>query len=127
MKVSACATCDGFFFKGKPVWVIGGGNTAVEEAVYLSNIASNVTLVHRRDKLRAEAILVDRLMERRSNGNIKIIWNSEVIEVLGNDQGVEGIVVRNKLDGNSKEIEMDGVFVAIGHKPNTKIFKGKWT
>ena len=123
--VSACATCDGFFFKEKSVCVIGGGNTAVEEAIYLSNIASSVTLIHRRDRLRAEAILVDRLMERERNGNVNIIWNSELIEVLGNDQGVEGIVVKNKIDGNSKKIEMDGVFIAIGHKPNTRIFEGQ--
>ena len=123
--VSACATCDGFFFKEKSVCVIGGGNTAVEEAIYLSNIASNVTLIHRRDRLKAEAILVNRLMERERNGNINVIWNSELIEVLGNDQGVEGIVVKNKIDGYSKKIEMDGVFIAIGHKPNTRIFEGQ--
>ena len=123
--VSACATCDGFFFKEKLVCVVGGGNTAVEEAIYLSNIASNVILIHRREKLRAEAILVDRLMERKQNGKISIMWNSELVEVKGDDRGVEGIIVKNKIKGNLKKIKMDGVFIAIGHKPNTRIFEGQ--
>ncbi len=123
--VSACATCDGFFFKEKLVCVVGGGNTAVEEAIYLSNIASNVILIHRREKLRAEAILVDRLMERKQNGKISIMWNSELVEVKGDDRGVEGIIVKNKINGNLKKIKMDGVFIAIGHKPNTRIFEGQ--
>jgi len=117
--VSACATCDGFFYKGKPVVVVGGGNTAVEEALYLSNIASEVTVIHRR-----EAILIDHIMEKHENGNINIEWNSTLDEVLGDDMGVTGVRIDNK-DGSSKEIKADGAFIAIGHKPNTDIFEGQ--
>lgn len=120
--VSACATCDGFFYRGKPVAVIGGGNTAVEEALYLSNIASEVTLVHRRDELRAEAILIDKLMEKANNGNIKIEWNHTLEEVLGDDMGVTGIKLTATESNESKELKVDGVFIAIGHSPNTGIF-----
>lgn len=127
--VSACATCDGFFYKNKPVAVIGGGNTAVEEALYLSNIASEVTLIHRRDELRAEAILIDHLMEKTDpsieKGNVKIEWNHTLDEVLGDDMGVTGIRIKNTQDGSSKEITADGVFIAIGHSPNTQIFDGQ--
>jgi thioredoxin reductase (NADPH) len=122
--VSACATCDGFFYKNQPVAVIGGGNTAVEEAVYLSNIASSVTLVHRRDKLRAEAILVDKLMERTGDiGNISIEWNHILDEVLGDDSGVTGIRIQNKNSKVKKDIGVLGVFIAIGHSPNTQLFE----
>ena len=124
--VSACATCDGFFYKGKPVAVIGGGNTAVEEAIYLSNIASSVTVVHRRDKLRAEAILVDRLMARtEGNGNVVMQWNHVLDEVLGDDSGVTGVRVRSKTDDTTKDIDVHGVFIAIGHTPNTALFQGQ--
>lgn len=124
--VSACATCDGFFYKQKPVAVIGGGNTAVEEALYLSNIASSVTVVHRRDKLRAEAILVDRLMERTTGaGNVDVLWDHELDEVLGDDTGVTGIRVRNNKTNVVKELGPLGVFIAIGHTPNTSIFEGQ--
>ncbi len=122
--VSGCATCDGFFFKGQDVAVIGGGNTAVEEALYLSNIASRVTVVHRRDKLRAEAILIDQLMEKTKNGNISIEWNYQLDEVLGDDSGVTGMRIKDK-GGKTKEVAIKGVFIAIGHKPNTDIFKGQ--
>ena len=121
--VSACATCDGFFYKNKPVVVVGGGNTAVEEALYLSNIASEVTVIHRRDEFRAEAILVDHIMEKVENGNIKIEWDNNLDEVLGDDMGVTGVRIKNAKDGSSKEITADGVFIAIGHSPNTDIFK----
>ena len=122
--ISACATCDGFFYKNKPVAVIGGGNTAVEEALYLSNIASKVTLVHRREKLRAEKILQDKLFEKEKNNNIEIFWNSTLDEVLGNDSGVTGMRVRNTIDKDQTyEISLDGIFIAIGHKPNTDLFK----
>ncbi len=120
--VSACATCDGFFYRGKPVAVIGGGNTAVEEALYLSNIASEVTLVHRRDELRAEAILIDKLMDRVENGNIKIEWNHTLQEVLGDDMGVTGMRIQSTQSTDTKDINLDGVFIAIGHSPNTQIF-----
>jgi thioredoxin reductase (NADPH) len=123
--VSGCATCDGFFYKGKPVAVVGGGNTAVEEALYLSNIASHVTVIHRRDKFRSEKILADQLMEKAKTGNVSIEWNSEVDEILGDDSGVTGVRIKNKLDGSSKDIEVLGVFIAIGHKPNTAIFEGQ--
>ncbi len=124
--VSACATCDGFFYKGKPVAVIGGGNTAVEEAIYLSNIASSVTVVHRRDKLRAEAILVDRLMARTGgDGNVVMRWNHVLDEVLGDDSGVTGVRLRSKLDDTTKDIDVHGVFIAIGHTPNTAVFEGQ--
>ncbi len=121
--VSACATCDGFFYRGKPVVVIGGGNTAVEEALYLSNIASHVTLVHRRDKLKSEKILQDQLLEKQKNGNVTIEWNSQVKEVVGDDAGVTGVVIENLQDQSTKTINAPGMFVAIGHKPNTDIFQ----
>ena len=123
--VSACATCDGFFYKDQKVAVIGGGNTAVEEALYLSNIAAEVTLVHRRDQLRSEKILQDQLFEKEKNGNIRIEWNQTVDEVLGDDSGVTGLRLKSTVDGSTKEIEVTGVFIAIGHKPNTAIFEGQ--
>jgi thioredoxin reductase (NADPH) len=123
--VSACATCDGFFFKGQKVAVIGGGNTAVEEALYLSNIASHVTLVHRRDKLRAEKILQDRLFERANNGNVTLVWNHTVDEVLGDLQGVKGVRLRGSGGGSGRELDVTGLFIAIGHTPNTAIFEGQ--
>ncbi len=121
--VSACATCDGFFYRNKPVAVIGGGNTAVEEALYLANIASEVTIVHRRDKFRSEKILSDKLMEKASSGNATIEWNHVLDEVLGDDMGVTGIRIKNVKNGSTKEIDVHGVFIAIGHNPNTEIFK----
>ncbi|MFT7300941.1 MAG: thioredoxin reductase (NADPH) [Porticoccus sp.] len=120
--VSACATCDGFFYRGKKVAVIGGGNTAVEEALYLSNICSEVTLVHRRDSLRSEKILQDKIMERAENGNINILWNYTLDEVLGDDTGVNGLALKSTQSEPGKEIDVSGVFIAIGHKPNTDIF-----
>ena len=123
--VSACATCDGFFYRGKPVAVIGGGNAAVEEALYLSNIASKVTVIHRRDKFRSEKILSDKLLEKAKNGNVEIEWFSELDEVLGDDMGVTGIRIKNAQDGTTKEIDLHGVFIAIGHNPNTEIFAGQ--
>lgn len=122
--VSACATCDGFFYRNKPVAVIGGGNTAVEEALYLANIASKVTVIHRRDKFRSEKILADKLLEKAKNGNVEIEWFSELDEVLGDDMGVTGIRIK-KTDGSIKEIDVHGVFIAIGHTPNTDIFAGQ--
>ena len=123
--ISACATCDGFFFRGQNVAVIGGGNTAVEEALYLSNIASHVTLVHRRDSLRSEKILQDQLFEKAKNGNVTIEWNSRFDEALGDDSGVTGLRIRNIQDDSTKEIDLHGIFIAIGHKPNTAIFAGQ--
>lgn len=123
--VSACATCDGFFYKGKNVMVVGGGNTAVEETLYLSNIAKEVTLVHRRDQLRSEKILVDKLLEKEKNGNIRIIWNHTVDEVLGDASGVNAVRIQNVKNHDKQDISVDGLFIAIGHDPNTKIFKGK--
>ncbi len=123
--VSACATCDGFFYRQQKVAVIGGGNTAVEEALYLSNIASEVTLVHRRDKLRAEKILQDHLLEKARSGNVKIEWDSVLEEVLGDDSGVTGMRIKNVKTGETKDKELQGVFIAIGHKPNTDIFAGQ--
>ncbi len=123
--VSACATCDGFFYKGQKVAVIGGGNTAVEEALYLSNIADHVTLVHRRDALRSEKILQDHLFEKAKNGNVTIEWNHVLDEVLGDDTGVTGLRIRSTLDDSAKELDLAGVFIAIGHKPNTGIFEGQ--
>ena len=120
--VSACATCDGFFYRGQEVAVIGGGNTAVEEALYLANIASKVTLVHRRDKFKAEAILVDKLMERVKEGKIELQLFHVLEEVLGDDSGVTGIRIKNNQTGEAKDIALKGVFIAIGHKPNTDIF-----
>ncbi|UNU73974.1 thioredoxin-disulfide reductase [Moraxella nasovis] len=122
--VSACATCDGFFYKNQDVVVIGGGNTAVEEALYLANIAKSVTLIHRRDSLKAEKIMQDQLFEKVKNGNIRIEWNSTVREVVGDDMGVTGVVIDHK-DGSSKTLNAMGMFVAIGHKPNTAIFEGQ--
>ncbi len=123
--VSACATCDGFFYRNKPVAVIGGGNTAVEEALYLSNIASTVTVVHRRDKFRSEKILSDRLIEKSKTGNVIIEWNSALDEVLGDDMGVTGLRLTNTTDNSTKDIDVHGVFIAIGHTPNTGIFEGQ--
>ena len=123
--VSACATCDGFFYKDQKVAVIGGGNTAVEEALYLSNIAAEVTLVHRRDSLRSEKILQDKLFEKVKNGNIKIEWNHKVKEVVGDDMGVNGVIIESMIDGSTKQLDVFGMFVAIGHKPNTDLFKGQ--
>jgi thioredoxin reductase (NADPH) len=123
--VSACATCDGFFYRNQEVAVIGGGNTAVEEALYLSNIASKVTLVHRRDKFKAEAILVDKVMARVAEGKIELQLFSTLDEVLGDDTGVTGMRIKNANDGTTKEIDLKGVFIAIGHKPNTDIFAGQ--
>jgi thioredoxin reductase (NADPH) len=121
--VSACATCDGFFYRGKDVAVIGGGNTAVEEALYLANICDKVTLVHRRDSLRAEKIMQDKLFEKQRAGKIEIIWNSGVDEVLGDASGVTGLRLKSTRDGSTREIAVHGVFIAIGHSPNTAIFK----
>ena len=123
--VSACATCDGFFYRKKPVMVVGGGNTAVEEALYLSNICSEVTLVHRRDTLRSEKILQDKLFEKAENGNINIVWNHTLEEVLGDDMGVTGARLASTQTGDKQDVAVDGVFIAIGHKPNTDIFKGE--
>jgi thioredoxin-disulfide reductase len=122
--VSACATCDGFFYRGKPVAVIGGGNTAVEEALYLANIASHVTLVHRRDKLRAEKILQDRLFAKEKEGKITIKWNHQLDEVLGDASGVTGMRIKSVENGSAEDVVLHGVFIAIGHKPNTSIFEG---
>ena len=121
--VSACATCDGFFYKNQKVAVIGGGNTAVEEALYLSNICSEVVLVHRRDKLRAEKMLQDKLFEKCEKGNIEIQWDMSLDEVLGDEHGVNGMRLRSTKDESTKEIDVQGVFIAIGHKPNTEIFE----
>jgi thioredoxin reductase (NADPH) len=123
--VSACATCDGFFYRNKEVAVIGGGNTAVEEALYLSNIASKVTVIHRRDKFRSEKILSDKLSEKAHNGNVAIEWNHTLDEVLGDDMGVTAVKIKNATDGTLKEIAVHGVFIAIGHSPNTGIFDGQ--
>ena len=123
--VSGCATCDGFFYRDQPVAVIGGGNTAVEEALYLANIASHVTLVHRRDSLRAEKILQDRLLRKEAEGKVTIAWNNVLEEVLGDDSGVTGMRIKNVTDRSTREIPLQGVFIAIGHKPNTAIFEGQ--
>ena len=123
--VSACATCDGFFYRNQKVAVVGGGITAVEEALYLSNICSEVVLVHRRDKLRAEKMLQDKLFEKEKNGNITIEWNQNLNEVLGDDSGVTGMRLSSSDSGNFKDIQLSGVFIAIGHKPNTDIFENK--
>ncbi len=125
--VSACATCDGFFYKNQKVVVIGGGNTAVEEALYLSNIASEVTLIHRRDTLRSEKILQDQLLEKAANGNVKIEWNHQVKEVVGDEMGVTGVIIESTVDGSTKQLDAMGMFVAIGHKPNTGLFEGQLT
>lgn len=123
--VSACATCDGFFYRNQVVAVIGGGNTAVEEALYLSNIAKEVHLIHRRDKLRSEKILQDKIMEKAANGNIRLHWNHTLEEVLGDASGVTGVRVKNTLSGEENTLELSGVFIAIGHKPNTDLFQGQ--
>ena len=123
--VSGCATCDGFFYKGQDVAVVGGGNTAVEEALYLSNIARNVTVVHRRDKFRSEKILIDKLMDRVKNGNIKLELNHVLDEVLGDNSGVNGMRIKSTQDSSGKTVALQGVFIAIGHKPNTDIFHGQ--
>ncbi|MDP5057571.1 MAG: thioredoxin-disulfide reductase [Marinomonas hwangdonensis] len=123
--VSACATCDGFFYRNQDVAVVGGGNTAVEEALYLANIAKTVTVIHRRDKFRSEKILADKLMEKAKTGNVKIEWYSELDEVLGDDAGVTGVRIKNNETGEKKDIAVSGLFIAIGHKPNTDIFKGQ--
>lgn len=123
--VSACATCDGFFYRNQKVAVIGGGNTAVEEALYLSNIAKEVVVVHRRDQLRSEKILQDRLLEKAENGNVTMEWNHTLDEVLGDDMGVTGMRIRNTETGETKDIDLQGVFIAIGHTPNTSLFEGQ--
>jgi len=121
--VSACATCDGFFYRDQKVAVVGGGNTAVEEALYLSNIASEVVLIHRRDTLRAEKILQDRLLEKAKNGNVTLMWNHTLEEVVGDDSGVTGVRVKSTQDDSVSDVDLSGVFIAIGHKPNTDLFK----
>jgi thioredoxin reductase (NADPH) len=123
--VSACATCDGFFYRNKPVAVVGGGNTAVEEALYLSNIASHVTLIHRRETLRAEKIMQDKLFAKAKTGNITIIWNHALTEVLGDEMGVTGLEITSTKDNSTQTLTVDGVFIAIGHKPNSDIFAGQ--
>jgi len=123
--VSGCATCDGFFYRNQKVAVVGGGNTAVEEALYLSNIAAEVTIIHRRDKFSCEKILANKLIEKSKTGNINIEWNKQVDEVLGDDTGVTGIRIKGTEDDSSKDLEVTGVFIAIGHKPNTDIFAGQ--
>lgn len=124
--VSACATCDGFFYRGQEVAVIGGGNTAVEEALYLSNLAAKVTLVHRRDKLRAEKIMQDKLLEKTgAGGNVEILWNHTLDEVLGDETGVTGMRVRSTTDDSTRDVKLSGVFIAIGHTPNTSLFEGQ--
>jgi len=122
--VSACATCDGFFYKGQDVCVVGGGNSAVEEALYLSNIAKSVTVIHRRDKFRAEPILIDRLMAKVADGNVRLELNSQLLEVLGDNTGVTGVRIRANT-GQTKDIALQGIFVAIGHRPNTELFEGQ--
>ncbi|WP_342246326.1 thioredoxin-disulfide reductase [Pseudomonas sp. OTU5201] len=123
--VSACATCDGFFYRNQVVCVVGGGNTAVEEALYLSNIAKEVHLIHRRDKLRSEKILQDKLFEKAANGNVRLHWNHTLDEVLGDNTGVTGVRLKSTADGSIKELPLAGVFIAIGHKPNTDLFQGQ--
>ncbi len=123
--VSACATCDGFFYRDQKVAVVGGGNTAVEEALYLSNICAEVVLIHRRDSLRSEKILQDRLLEKAKNGNVTLLWNHTLEEVLGDEQGVTGARLKSTADGTEQTIDLNGVFIAIGHKPNTDIFAGQ--
>jgi thioredoxin reductase (NADPH) len=123
--VSACATCDGFFYKGQDVAVIGGGNTAVEEALYLANIAKHVTIVHRRDKFKGEKILHDKLFKKAAEGKIEVVWDSTLDEVLGDDGGVTGMRIKNVKNGQTRTIDLKGVFIAIGHSPNTQIFEGQ--
>lgn len=122
--VSGCATCDGFFYRGQDVCVVGGGNTAIEEALYLSNIAKHVTVIHRRDKFRGEKILQDKLMAKAAEGKVTILWNHTLDEVLGDKTGVTGVRVKSTQDGSTKNIDLKGCFIAIGHKPNTEIFEG---
>src|SRR6478735_5705670 len=123
--VSGCATCDGFFYKGQDVAVVGGGNTAVEEALYLANIAKHVTVIHRRDKFRAEKILQDKLFARQAEGKVTIEWNHTLDEVLGDKSGVTGVRIKSTKDGATKDLKLTGCFIAIGHKPNTDIFEGQ--
>ncbi|HBO6238184.1 TPA: thioredoxin-disulfide reductase, partial [Pseudomonas aeruginosa] len=123
--VSACATCDGFFYRNQVVCVVGGGNTAVEEALYLANIAKEVHLIHRRDKLRSEKILQDKLFDKAENGNVRLHWNTTLDEVLGDASGVTGVRLKNTIDGSTSELSLAGVFIAIGHKPNTDLFQGQ--
>ncbi|HZQ63425.1 MAG TPA: thioredoxin-disulfide reductase [Casimicrobiaceae bacterium] len=123
--ISACATCDGFFYKGQDVAVIGGGNTAVEETLYLANIARKVTIVHRRDKFKAEKILQDKLFSKQQSGNVEIVWNHAVDEVLGDDSGVTGVRLKSTADGSTRTLAISGLFVAIGHTPNTALFDGQ--
>ncbi|MCC6208859.1 MAG: thioredoxin-disulfide reductase [Gammaproteobacteria bacterium] len=123
--VSACATCDGFFYRNKPVAVIGGGNTAVEEALYLANIASRVDVIHRRDRFRAEKIMSDKLQAKADHGNVVIHWNAVLDEVLGDDSGVTGVRIKGVEDGKTRDIDVHGVFIAIGHQPNTRLFEGQ--
>jgi len=123
--VSACATCDGFFYRNQVVCVVGGGNTAVEEALYLSNIAKEVHLIHRRDKLRSEKILQDKLFEKAQNGNVRLHWNTTLDEVLGDDMGVIGVRLKDTESGATRQLDLSGVFIAIGHKPNTELFAGQ--
>jgi thioredoxin reductase (NADPH) len=123
--VSGCATCDGFFYKGQDVAVVGGGNTAVEEALFLSNIAKHVTVVHRRDKFRAEKILQDKLFARQKEGKVDIVWNHTLDEVLGDKSGVNGVRLKSMVDGKTRELKVSGTFIAIGHRPNTEIFAGQ--
>ena len=123
--VSACATCDGFFYRNKPVAVVGGGNTAVEEALYLANIASHVTVIHRRDKFKAEKIMQEKLFEKEKAGKVTILWNNTLDEVLGDASGVTGLRAKSTVDGSTQEVKVDGVFIAIGHKPNTDLFVGQ--
>jgi len=123
--VSACATCDGFFYRNQVVCVVGGGNTAVEEALYLSNIAEEVHLIHRRDKLRSEKILQDKLFEKARNGNVRLHWNTTLDEVLGDNMGVVGVRLKDVDSGETRQLDLSGVFIAIGHKPNTDLFKGQ--
>ncbi|HFH4208937.1 TPA: thioredoxin-disulfide reductase, partial [Pseudomonas aeruginosa] len=121
--VSACATCDGFFYRNQVVCVVGGGNTAVEEALYLANIAKEVHLIHRRDKLRSEKILQDKLFDKAENGNVRLHWNTTLDEVLGDASGVTGVRLKSTIDGSTSELSLAGVFIAIGHKPNTDLFQ----
>jgi thioredoxin reductase (NADPH) len=123
--VSACATCDGFFFRGHRVAVVGGGNTAVEEALYLSNLAEHVTLIHRRDRLRAEKILQDRLLERARAGKVSLVWHHSVDEILGDDSGVHSVRIRSTVDDTPRDLAVSGIFIAIGHTPNTELFRGQ--
>ena len=123
--VSACATCDGFFYKNQDIAVVGGGNTAVEEALYLSNIANHVTVIHRRDSFRSERILAEQLKEKAKGGNVTIEWNHQVDEILGDQSGVTGVRIENTQDGSTKELPITGIFIAIGHKPNTDMFQGQ--